>query len=198
MKENLTYLGFHYWADLSVLCNSSVVVDAGACIGRFVDRIKKCGNFKIVCIEPCKSNVSILRDRFDDITIIEGALSGQDGMVEFAEFHGLEEWGNSNNLRLSTSHEKLKSIESYDVRCFTIAGLMSQLNIERIDYLKMGIEGSESDVVRSIGEDSDIRQISLRVNENNSINDISHDLKDRGYVVEVEEGCQIFAKRIKE
>jgi hypothetical protein len=74
-------------------------------------------------------------------------------------------WGNIMNLNTNHPHvstEKLKLID-YKVDTITLSDLISEYNIESIDYLKLAIEGSEYEVIKSIDEElsNKIKQISI-------------------------------------
>ena len=45
-----------HWVDLSRLNEESIIVDAGACTGEFIEEIRKYVNCKIVAIEPDPDN----------------------------------------------------------------------------------------------------------------------------------------------
>lgn len=148
--------GFHHFVDLTRLDPHGVVVDAGACIGGFIDALRKLGfRGTIHALECNPTNLAdlYLQD-FRGVTIHDRALTALGLPATFYEFVGLREWGNVTGLNLGTRHNKLRRIVNHDVLSVAINDLFSYLGEESIGYLKMDIEGSEHEVVMEMSEDS--------------------------------------------
>lgn len=126
--------------------SGDVVFDAGASIGeQTIMYAKTVGtNGRVVAIEPSPErakilNKNILINRLKNVTVIEGALWSSAGETEF-EFYGLGAPG----LKLGGTTHRTK------VTTYTIDQIASSLNITKIDFLKMDIEGSECEALRDV------------------------------------------------
>ncbi len=113
------------------------IIDAGANIGDETARfLFHYPDAKIVAIEPDESNFSMLHKNFesttDQVRLIKGGL-----------------WPVRTHLRVvaGTSKESFHVVETPDfddsVKSWTIPDIMNSMNWERIDILKLDIEGAE-------------------------------------------------------
>jgi FkbM family methyltransferase len=166
MESNLTKLFGSHLVDLTHLDSGSVIVDAGASTGAFINDIKqRVSNPIIYAIEPSKENFRELQGKFlttkTTIIFIESALVGShcDKKMTFYAKHGLPEWGNVNNLYAS------RPGKIYEINTIDLNRLLSIIPNGKIDYLKMDIEGSELEVVEDITEEiaKNIHQISMEL-----------------------------------
>jgi FkbM family methyltransferase len=144
-------LGTYEWAFEDPI---QTIVDAGAHIGGttlwFAARYP---HARIVAIEPHPDTFARLRGNTEGLTNVElvaAALHAKEGNVEL--FGGEQSWAASlvpaKNLR--TCHS---------VRAITLDRLVRDHNLERIDILKLNIEGSETAVLRSTGVLDRVRTI---------------------------------------
>ncbi len=124
-----------YECDLS--CPPKVIVDAGANIGLtsvyFANRYP---DARIFAIEPESENFRLLRlnsARYKNIKPIRAALWGHDGVVGLTNPEN-EQWTFRVDPRRS------------DVPALTLDTLLSSENLDRIDLLKVDIEGAEKEV----------------------------------------------------
>lgn len=120
-----------------------VIVDAGANIG--LSAIYFANLFPqawIYAIEPEASNAGLLHynvETYPRIVVVRAALSAESGMIALHD-HGHGHWG------FSTAGTG--NVSAY-VPAVTIEQLMADHQIERIDLLKMDIEGAERDVLNA-------------------------------------------------
>lgn len=124
----------------------SVVIDAGANIGLtsvyFANRYPRA---KIIAIEPEASNFAMLSknaERYPNIVPVQAALWKDDAMVNLSD-PGSGNWG------FQTEERKNGSASGSEVRGVTIDTLMREHGLDRIDILKIDIEGSEKEVFES-------------------------------------------------
>lgn len=97
---------------------------------------------KITCVEPHPETVTLLRHNLaclsGRVTILEAAVSGESGTMR---------------LNLAAEHYNASLVRNSDsgveVRTMTVEKVMSETDMDRIDILKMDIEGAERLVLPS-------------------------------------------------
>lgn len=161
MEINLTKVNAHV-IDLSRIDDSSVIVDAGACVGEFIQNIRRyeqAKRCKIIAIECNFENVDILKTlNFPNVTVCERALTGQNygDETEFYHHEGLVQWGNIIKF-FPTQTARTKNprrLVAYKVKTLKINDIFSELGIDRIDYLKVDIEGAEADLMKTMTKET--------------------------------------------
>lgn len=116
-----------------------VMIDAGAYIGDtsayFLSRFK---SLKIVALEPsretyeaAKANLALYGDR---VSLLNKGLAATTGKIRFS--------GNTTAASISDSGEQ-------EIDCISILDVMATNNFDRIDILKMDIEGAETEIFRT-------------------------------------------------
>lgn len=124
-----------------------IIVDAGANIGLFSRLIlKKCPNARIYAIEPEESNYQLLKYNMRNYSakILRGGVWPHDCMLKVIS----RDTGNWGFI--------VKEVHSGDSSCInaiSINSLMKKYNLERIDVLKMDVEGSEYEIFNSLDLD---------------------------------------------
>lgn len=176
-----------HWVDLDKLDRFSVIVDAGACFGEFIDKIREQVNCWILAIEPNPRSVPGLKEK--QVEIMERALVGRNMPKEMTFYdYPQRERGNLFNLYPNSS-------ESYSVATTTLDDVFEKHNT--IDLLKLDIEGAEKDLIETMTqEDADrIVQISMEVHKNCDINSLKEKLEQLGYKVELLPRSELYATR---
>ena len=159
----------HHLVDLDLLPESPVVVDAGACIGDFAAAMLELRpKAKIVCIEPSKRNRALLRNLLGKrVEIIPAALAAYAEVVDIHEPIGeggrYYQWATIHPDLYSRANQRpdLIEVDVYQVNCITIDFLLEHFG--RIDYLKMDIEGSESAILERGISPAMVRQVSIEM-----------------------------------
>lgn len=113
------------------------IVDAGAYAGfTALFFAKKFPGARVIALEPSAENAALLRENtrhLPQVTVVEGAL-----------------WHESGELRLEPSPRGAWATQvrpgGGGVRAWTIGELMAAFGIERIDLLKLDIEGAEREI----------------------------------------------------
>jgi FkbM family methyltransferase len=147
------------------------IIDAGSNVGNFITKIRERGiKNHIIAIEPCRTNLKILKDKkFENVEIVPGALVGlnySSSTISFTEIEGLSEWGSTTGINTNRGLSKGKKNIQYDVPVITLKDLITS----PIDYLKMDIEGNETEIVTTLTcwLAQHIQQISLEVHNSDS------------------------------
>jgi len=124
-----------------------IIIDAGANIGTssiyFAEKFPRA---RILALEPESGNFELLKKNvvhYENVVPIKAAIWGSvDRRV--IQNRNTGHWGytvsDSQQAAVSTGQE---------IDCVTISGLMSEYDIDRIDLLKMDIEGGEKDVLEN-------------------------------------------------
>jgi len=134
--------GHYYLAQGTLLSAGDICVDCGACEGFFVLQALQAGAAKVICVEPsdfmveCLSRTFAAEIREGRVVVVNAAVGAMQGNANFS-FDILQPFGGK-----SASEGKMVS-----VRVITLAKLAQDLGLERVDYLKMDIEGAEIQAV---------------------------------------------------
>jgi FkbM family methyltransferase len=124
---------------------NDVVFDLGACEGLFAYRIKDVVS-KIHLFEPIPRIAAALRKTFEN-KILDGRAVVHECVV--GEHEGTVAFHiDPENFGGSSIVETGKSVPSLQVRMTTIDRLVEELGIERLDLVKMDIEGAELQALR--------------------------------------------------
>ncbi len=181
----LEKIELHY-IDLEKMRDNPVIVDAGACMGKYIEimnkRIKGC---KIMAIECDRENIETLREKnFSNVTICEKALIGYSfrGRMVYHKYVGLPYSGSIGYEKtyIKKNTRKFKEVIKYEVETFGINDIFTEFDIDRIDYLKMNIEGAERDVLAAMTKETALRIGQISVSIHTKIHDdlASSPLKD--------------------
>jgi FkbM family methyltransferase len=200
--SNLIDLGhdLHHWVDISRLDTDSIVIDAGANVGSFIEVIRTYVDCKIIAVECGKTNIAHIKNKnFENVYIIGKALVGDssqpitlteivgesksDGTMRYNQWHNI--YGNHSN-------------HSAQVNTYVVGGVTLKELVEdygTIDYLKMDIEGAEYEVIESLThEDAQkIKQISLECHDENQNSRLEEVLISLGYEVFWKANSEIYA-----
>jgi FkbM family methyltransferase len=160
----------------SVLPGRPIVVDAGAADGSDIKVWTEwMGTVPshLFCIEPNKTNFvamgtvaekanKILREPqrpYDNVVFpIHAAVSGQraPGTMRFTEFFNkggkYSGWGSLKcvNDERARGRKEIQQVRHYKVSVYRINALFKKLQVPRIDVLKLDVEGSEDEIVRTM------------------------------------------------
>jgi len=186
-----------------------VVIDAGAHVGIFSLYAASKGA-EVHAFECSHKMLPIISRNIshskyaDRIELYNNAIAGINGKKVFANRGS--QWVVD---YIETKQEELNKENAMVAECITIESMMSELNLDKIDFLKMNIEGSEEGVFANIPDDvlRKINKISLSVHPfwcSTPLQNIHDKLIDNGFEVrirgsrDVEEHGWWYAKRITE
>lgn len=113
-----------------------IILDIGANVGLFALHLSSSAD-KIICIEPTPSHFNLLKkltNGFKNIECVHGAVSNQDGIAKFYT-------SVSNTTTNSLIARDVSS--TLEVPAYTIESIIKNANLDRVDFIKMDIEGSE-------------------------------------------------------
>lgn len=168
MDKSLTDVLANY-IDLRYINDDSIIVDAGACFGLFIEALRehpKASKCRVIAIECDMGNVDILKNKeLPNVAICERALVGQKSpkSVMFYQYVGLPGWGST--IERNVRNKKLIKIREYKVKALRINDILDDLGIQYIDFLEMDIEGAEMSVLETMTRKTALRikQLSVEV-----------------------------------
>jgi len=133
-----------------------VVIDLGAYCGtQTVDYSLAVGRTgKVIAFEPDNTSFLSLQENIknesnSNITIYKKAVYSYDGVIKFRTTGGMASSVVKNNDNNKYEEKDEFDISYQEVECITLDTIAKVHNLERCDFIKMDIEGSELEVLRS-------------------------------------------------
>jgi FkbM family methyltransferase len=123
------------------------VVDVGAHIGRYTLVAAKRAA-RVVAVEPDPSNLLILREnitlnRFSNVTVVPVALSNRPGRASLFLSQSANKGMHSLEPDWSQAPSHIGIQETVEVDCETLDSIVRTEGLERVDWLKVDVEGHE-------------------------------------------------------
>ena len=189
--------GLEHILDMELINENSVIIDAGANIGEFVEKMRTLTTAKIYSIECSSYNYKVLCEKqYENIKTYHCALVGTKvDKVTLTEYAGLpkadghprfNQWCNIYDKHSDrfTADPNVKVVK-YDVDTITLGELIKENDIQSIDYLKMDVEGAEYDIIENLTqEEADmIQQISMEPHDDLKNAAMVRKLESLGFVV---------------
>ena len=125
-----------------------IVIDCGAHVGVFTAKALAFGAAKVVSVEPNPTNLECLRRNFAKeissgrVVLVPEAVWSSEGTLQL-------------NMGISTSQDSLvRSVGggTMDISSTTVDRLVERLGLEKVDYIKMDIEGAEREALKGAME----------------------------------------------
>ena len=196
-----------HFVNIDRLNDDSIIVDVGACIGDVTKRLrvhKQTAKCKIFAIECDRRNLEVIKKQnFYNVEICEKALVGQniDGPVKFYRCPRGPNWGSIEPANIT---DRWKNAEdSYYVKTLKINDVFDEFGIDKIDYMKMDIEGSEKMIFDTMSMETakKIKQISVEIHWPNKGVGITMQWAEKrfeelGFKVERKERTEMFCEQV--
>jgi FkbM family methyltransferase len=138
---------------LDLMKPGDTVVDLGGHVGTFSLAAAALG-CRVACIEAAPENAALLRasaarNGFDRMHVIQAAAIDHEGTLRFLP-NG--PWGTVSNTAVVQSASLIYGMQHapVTVRALTIDGLLDELGWDRVDFIKVDIEGSEVAAIRGM------------------------------------------------
>jgi len=133
-----------------VIREGDIVVDCGAHVGMFTIKAAKRASL-VISIEPAKENLlclleNVRRHNLKNVIVVGKALSDRAGESE--RFWVGKRSGTSQLASISKPPEPIDHEETVEVE--TLDNILSRLKVQRIDLLKVDVEGAELKVLRGL------------------------------------------------
>jgi FkbM family methyltransferase len=139
-----------------------IVVDLGANIGAFSVLSSLCGASRVYAVEAHPETLEILKKNVADypVSVIEAAVMGEaDENAVMYLCNDIKGTG-SHTLVLNQNNDPA-GFQKITVRATTLDRIIEENNLERIDFLKVDIEGAEYEVIEKSKRLKIVRQISF-------------------------------------
>jgi FkbM family methyltransferase len=146
----------YYMHRIKRINHGDVVVDLGGNIGVFNRWAYSQGASKVISFEPDKRYFEVLSMNANPNSLLfNAAMSDKIGHIDLYESNHL---GGSNIFVSNTSN-----VNHYPVRTYTLDYLFESKLVDRIDFLKIDIEGAEQLVLKGISDEnlSKVRNIGM-------------------------------------
>lgn len=127
-----------------------IVLDCGANVGVFTRVALDRGASKVIAIEPAPENLESLRRNFKDEIAAGRVIVYPKGVWDKDDLLTLHV--DANNTAADTFVISRAETSEVKVPLTTIDKLVSELNLPRVDYIKMDIEGAEPNALRGAHE----------------------------------------------
>ncbi len=191
---------------LENISQGSIVIDCGAKIGEFsLIAAKKVGTKgKVIAIEPFRRTVNRLQEnfilnKFNNYKILKLAVSNKPGIETFYENPI------SGEGCLDPSLFEGKNLDANEVKLDTLDNIISNQNLERVDMIKIDVEGFEYEVLSGCIKSFKLNKIQKILCEihheflrKKGINEktIYDLLENNGFTVKFIDNSHILAKKI--
>jgi FkbM family methyltransferase len=132
-----------YGSGSNFVRSGDIVLDCGANIGVFVKEALDAGAKTIVAIEPAPENIECLRRNFKDQIASGRVIVYPKGVWDKDDFLTLHIDDHNSAADSFVMHPKDAHETDKKFPLTTIDKLVAELNLPRVDYIKMDIEGAE-------------------------------------------------------
>jgi len=127
--------------------NGDVVLDCGANVGVYTREALDRGAKLVVAIEPAPENVEVLRRNFAPEIAAGRVIVYPKGVWDIDDVLKLQVDPQNSARDTLMGHIIGPGVHSIDVPLTTIDKLVAELNLPRVDFIKMDIEGAETKAV---------------------------------------------------
>ena len=183
--------------DTDLINDNSIIIDAGANVGHFIEKMRTLTKAKIYVIECSSYNYKVLCEKqYENIKMYRSALVGTKvDKVTLTEYAGLpkgdghprfNQWCNIYDTHSERfTDDPLVKVVKYDVDAITLGELIEENDIQSIDYLKMDVEGAEYEIIQNLTQkDADIiKQISMEPHDPEKNAEMVERLESLGFTV---------------
>lgn len=139
-----------------VSSDKTVFVDVGAYNGDTVTKALDINpNLRVIAIEPIRSLANDMLQKFQsnkNVTVVNKAVWSNRQYIQLYEYEG---WSKGLSTlkpimtKLRPIHQFTPNILNYEVQGDLLDNILSEYNIDTVDYIKIDTEGSEDDVLAS-------------------------------------------------
>ncbi len=135
--------------------DANLVIDLGANEGYYTLKLKqnnpKC---KIIAVEPNPLAFEILEknvksNKLSDVTLVNKAVCGKNGKITFEIVENVSAIGGRDLETMNRPWLKKEMIRKIKIDCITLNKLFQDYKIEKVDILKLDVEGMELEILKS-------------------------------------------------
>jgi FkbM family methyltransferase len=175
-----------YERDFVRLSINDTVVDIGANYGVFSLYSQMFNPSNVYAVEPLKATFKSMKKNLSEygVTCINKAVSNENG---FEKFMITEVNGNNFSQKNESGFHPSTVIGEEIVETITINQLISDYDIDRIDFLKVDCEGGELDLFRTIDKEylqNNIGKIAMEYHSKEIYDEVLDILKSNNFIIE--------------
>lgn len=167
---------------------SGTCLDIGANDGLYTEWLLRNGANKVYCIECDPRSVAFLNKRFNDshdVIVVDKALWSEN--VTDMRLAYRSDTSTTSSLIEEVHH--FNEGQYYYVNCWDYSTLKAKMNIGKVDFFKIDIEGAEYEVFKSMTDDQikeiDGFMVEIHWNKDGKIYQITDRLEALGYEIEL-------------
>lgn len=135
-KEILHQFNELSWYSEYLTSDDKIILDLGGNVGLFALHVTPWAE-KIITVEPTPNHMELnkqIMSKFSNVTHLQAAISDKTGQIPFFTF-------GSNTTMNSLIN---RGGNHFMVDCISIPDLIEKYNLDRVDFIKLDIEGSET------------------------------------------------------
>ena len=131
--------------------DGDVVIDCGAHVGMMTRYALERGASRVIAVEPDPSNILCLRRNFAEeiaagtVTLVEKGVWNEEAEIRFE--HDVHD-----SARHTFQHQPDADVELMSIPVAPLDQIVSELGLDRIDFIKMDIEGAEREALEGAQE----------------------------------------------
>ena len=180
------------------ISKGDIVIDVGANVGMFtVKAAKQVGNSGLViAIEPAESNLNLLKknielNKFKNVITIPKAVGSLEGNSKFY----ISKHSATHSMVLMPFNQEIVKNE-IEVEVDTLDNIAQQLNLKKIDFVKMDAEGAELTILKGAEKSLKIiKHLAIGAEHyDNQAEELKQFLEERGFTAWAE-GEMCYANR---
>lgn len=181
-----------------MLPENPVIIDGGARYGEFESFLKEdIEEFRLHCFEPDPQNFILLKQNINNTNSFfhQKAITGKGGARELVRFEGFPGWSNVEGMYVSSAENRGKTAEMVGVDSVSINEIFSFVGENRIDFLKLDVEGAEYEIFDSMTQDTASRIDQFSVEYHSGLGKIPENAKKLGFeIIIIDEDTEIYGK----
>lgn len=152
-----------------------IVLDVGANIGIFERYAKILGAKKVYCFEPEPGNFECLKKNVANNTVCENIII--DEYIGYSTLY-LDDTSGGHSV-INNNINNTKTGETFAVECITINKIIEKYNIDKIDFMKVDVEGAELKVFSGVSDDNLKKINKIAMEYHDMIFDFNNDIKQQ-------------------
>lgn len=130
-----------------------ILIDIGSCLGEFIDHfLDQNAGATVYAFEPLEVNFNFLKDKYkgnNNVHVYKEAISNSTGIANFFIKENQHKLGND-GCSLESSKSNVNSYNYVSVKTIKLSTFIKEKKINKIDVLKIDVEGSEYDIFSDI------------------------------------------------
>lgn len=187
--NNYNEMFVHKKYDCYKLDQYKTVIDIGANSGLFTKLCLEHGAEKVISVEPNKKCLKNLKHMFknnENVFVIESGVSDKREKTIFYTTEKNSTIGSFEKSRVMNDYEE-SFVESSEINCITLEDIFNESKLDKVDLVKMDIEGAEYKIISSLTSETLSKINSFLIeyhdNQNGNLDNLISKLKNNGFEI---------------